>query len=224
MVNGPTLPQILTPDEIADYLKVGSDAVLKELEAGHLRGFKIGSEWRCTDGTLLDYIGRNVNSLLVNSASSRELVCESTSFTEIGEFDYQWPGGSEHFGSGYETTRKFNGRTYTFKIGFTDRLAAGQMRRRVVVWIDNWPLVEFAGSNDYESDGLLASVIKVEGGKQLRPSGKMPDEYKHFHVARYDSVVQGPYASRNLAIIVSKDDLESMLCHAIIRARSKNRI
>ena len=98
------------------------------------------------------------------------------------------------------------------------------MRRRIVVWMDNWPLVEFAGSNNYESDGLLASVIKVEGGKQLRPSAKIPDEYKDFRIARYDSVVQGPYASRNLAVIVSKDDLESMLRHAIIRAALKNRV
>lgn len=224
MVTISSLPQILTPDEIADYLKVSSNAVLKELEGGYLRGFKIGSEWRCTDAALLDYIGKNVNSLLINRGTSKELECEPTSFTGIGEFDYQWPLASEHFENGYETTRKINGRIYTFKIGFTDRKAAGQMRRRVVVWIDNWPLVEFAGSNNYESDELLASVIKVEGGKQLRPSGKMPDEYKDFHIAKYDSIVQGPYASRNLAIIVSKDDLESMLRHAIIRAKLKNRI
>jgi excisionase family DNA binding protein len=224
MVDMAALPQILTPDEIADYLKVGSDAVLKELESGHLRGFRIGSEWRCTDATLLDYVGKNANSSLVNRGSSEKPECEPISFMEIGGFDYQWPGGGEHYQNGYETTREFNGRTYTFRIGFTDRRAAGQMRRRVVVWIDNWPLVEFAGSNNYESDGLLASVIKVEGGKQLRPSGRMPAEYKDFRIARYDSVVQGPYASRNLAVIVSKGDLESMLCHAIIRARLKNRI
>lgn len=224
MVSISNLPQILTSDEIADYLKVSSDAVLKELENGYLRGFKIGSEWRCTDAALLDYIGKNMNSSLINRSGSKTPEYESTSFTEIGEFDYQWPLASEHFENGYETTRKINGRTYTFKIGFTDRQAAGQMRRRVVVWMDNWPLVEFAGSNNYESDGLLASVIKVESGKQLRPSGKMPDGYKDFHIARYDSIVQGPYASRNLAIIVSKDDLESMLRHAIIRAELKNRI
>jgi len=218
------LPQILTPDEIADYLKVSSGVVLKELEDGCLRGFKIGSEWRCTDAALLDYTGKNINSSLINRSGSKEPKYESTSFTEIGEFDYQWPLASEHFENGYETTSKINGRTYTFKIGFTDRQAAGQMRRRVVVWMDNWPLVEFAGSNNYESDGLLASVIKVESGKQLRPSGKMPDEYKNFHIARYDSIVQGPYASRNMAIIVSKDDLELMLHHAIIRAELKNRI
>jgi hypothetical protein len=149
---------------------------------------------------------------------------EATDFIEVGSFDYQWPKDREHFEYGYETTRNVNGRTHTFKIGFTNREAAGQMRRRVVVWMDNWPLVEFAAGNNYKSDGLLASVIKVQGGKQLRPSGKIPEEYKEFHIARYDSIVQGPYASRNMAVIVSKDDLQSMVRHAIIRATWKQLI
>ena len=92
------------------------------------------------------------------------------------------------------------------------------------MWIDNWPLVEFAGGNNYESDELLASVIKVKGGTQLRPSGKIPEEYKNFNIARYDSIVQGRYASRNMAVIVSKDDLESMIRHAVIRATCKELI
>ena len=104
-------------------------------------------------------------------------------------------------------------------------IALGELEgRRIVVWMDNWPLVEFAGGNDYESDGLLASVIKVKSGKQLRASENIPDAYKEFHVARYDSIVQGPYASRNMAIIVHKDDLETMLKHAIIRASWKELI
>ena len=197
---------------------------MKELEDGHLKGFKIRSEWRCTDAALLDYVRENNKLSPINRSESKKPEYASASFTEIGDFDYQWPLTSEHFENGYETTSKINGRIYTFKIGFTNRQAAGKMRRRVVVWMDNWPLVEFAGSNNYESDGLLASVIKVEGGKQLRPSGKIPDEYKDFRIARYDSIVQGPYASRNLAIIVSKDDFESMLRHAIIRAALKNRV
>ena len=59
MVDIANLPQILTPDEIADYLKVSSNIVLKELEDGHLKGFRIRSEWRCTDAALLDYVGEN---------------------------------------------------------------------------------------------------------------------------------------------------------------------
>ena len=215
------LPQVLTPEEIADYLKISRDIIIKELEEGRLRGFKIGTEWRCTDANLSEYINRNHTISMGIASDSQKSRYETTDFAEISPFDYQWPKGKEHFDSGYETTREINGRTHTFKIGFTVRRAVGQIRRRVVVWIDNWPLVEFAAGNNYESDGLLASIIKTQSGKQLRPSGKMPEEYKDFHTARYDSIVQGPYASRNMAIIVSKDDLESMIRHAIIRATLK---
>ncbi len=218
------LPTIMTIGEVADYFKISEDIILKELEQGHLRGFKIGTEWRLTGASLVEFINTNQLSSSLNRLDSAILQYEATGFTEIGPFDYQWPKDKEHFESGYETTRNINGRTHTFKIGVTDRQAAGQMRRRVIVWIDNWPLVEFAGGNNYESDELLASVIKIQGGKQLRPSGKIPEEYKDFRIARYDSIVQGPYASRNMAIIVTKDDLESKIRHAVIRATWKELI
>jgi excisionase family DNA binding protein len=223
-MNKSDLPQVLTPDEVADYLKVSPELVLKELEVGRLRGFKVGSDWRCTDTALIEYIGKNTSASASNQLEDRKSEHEITDFIEIGSFNYQWPLAKEYFENGYETTRTINNREYTFRIGFTDRQAAGQIRRRVVVWMDNWPLVEFAGGNNYGIDGLLASVIKVESGKQLRPSGKIPDEYKDFRLARYDSAVRGPYASRNMAVIVSKDDLETMLRHAIIRAKWKGRI
>lgn len=218
------LPKIMTGEEAADYFKISKDVIMKELEQGHLRGFKIGAEWRFTEANLVEFINRNHPSFPLSQPNSSIFQYEATDFTEIGPFDYQWPKDKEHFESGYETTRSINGRVHTFKIGFTDRQAAGQMRRRVIVWIGNWPLVEFAGGNDYESDGLLASVIKTQSGKQLRPFGKIPEEYKDFRISRYDSIVQGPYASRNMAIIVAKGDLESMIHHAIIRATLKQLI
>lgn len=218
------LPQVLTVEEVAQYLKTNPDTVNKEMEEGRIRAFKVGEEWRCTDTSLMEYISRNGAVSGGSLPANHSLHYEEGSFTEIESFDYDWPKLKEHFEYGYETTRDINGRTHTFRIGFANRQAAGQMRRRVVVWINNWPVVEFAGGNKYESDGLLASVIKVEGGKQLRPSGKIPNDYKAFHVARYDSIVQGPYASRNMAVIVQKDDLESMIRHAIIRATWKELI
>lgn len=212
------LPKIMTIEEVAEYFKVDKDVISREIEQGHLRGFKIGEEWRFTDTNLVEYIGRNHYSPPTEQLSRLTPQYETTGFTEIGPFDYQWPAGEESFEKGYETARTVNGREHMFKIGFTDRYAAGQMRRRVIVWIGNWPVVEFAGGNKYEADGLMASVIKTQGGKQLRPSGKVPEEYKDFRIARYDSIVQGSYASRNMAVIVHKDDLESMIRHAIIRA------
>jgi len=216
-----SLPNILTLEEVAEYLKVDKNVILAEIEKGNLHGFKLGKDWRFTDAGLVEFINRNHPSLSLVPLDSMEMKYETTDFTQIEPFDYQWPKDQEHFENGYETTRTINGRSHTFRIGFTNRQAAGQMRRRVVVWIDNWPLVEFAGGNNYESDELLVGIIKVKGGKQLRPSGKIPGEYKDFHIARYDSIVQGPYASRNMAVIVSKDDLESMIRHALIRAQWK---
>ncbi len=218
------LPKIMTIDEVADYFRINKDVISRELEQGNLRGFKVGAEWRLTDTNLLEFINRNHPSILLAQPDTATLKYEETGFNETGPFDYQWPKDTEHFESGCETTRNINDRTHTFKIGFTYRQAAGQMRRRVIVWLGNWPLVEFAGGNDYESDGLLASVIKTQSGKQLRPSGTIPNEYIDFRTARYNSIVKGPYASRNMAVIVTKDDLESMLRHAIIRASLKNLI
>jgi len=220
------LPHVLTPDEIATYLKVDVEIVLKELDVGNLRGFKIGTEWRSTDTDILQYINNTQNSLVKSKSSSESQINwrDRTDFVEIGPFDYQWPKSKEHFEKGYETTKLIGSRSYTFKIGFANREAAGKMRRRIVVWRDNWPLVEFAGGNSYESDGLLTSIIKLKNGKQLRPSEKIPEEYKDFRIAKYDSIVRGPYASRNMAIVVVKGDLESMLRHAIIRGKWKNLI
>ena len=52
-------------------------------------------------------------------------------------------------------------------MGRFNREAAGQLRKRVIVWLGNRPLVEFAGGNDYDIDDLLASVIKLPGGSQV---------------------------------------------------------
>lgn len=219
-----SLPNIMTLQDVADYLKVGEDVILSELEKGNIQGFKLGTEWRFTDASIMKFVSGNHALLPVTQTGNNELMYESGHFDSIGPFEYQWPRAKEEFENGYETTRNINGRTHTFKIGFTNRYAAGQMRRRVVVWVNNWPVVEFAGGNDYESNGLLASVIKIQSGKQLRPSGRIPEEYKDFRSVRYDSIVQGPYASRNMAIVVSKDDLETMIRHAIIRATWKELI
>lgn len=218
------LPAILTPDQVAEYFKVDRDVVLKELAEGRLKGFKIGTEWRCTDASLLEYINNTMGQSAAMNPYTEVPRYEESTFAEIGPFDYQWPSVKEHFEKGYETTRTINGRSYLFRVGYTNRRVAGRLRRRVVVWIDNWPLVEFAGSNNYESDGLLASIIKDKNGKQIRPGSRIPEEYKNFRIAQYNSIVQGPFASKNMAIVVTKDDLDTMLRHAIIRARWKGRI
>jgi len=219
-----TLPRIWTPKEVADYLKVHEEGVLGELENGALHGFRIANEWRLSDNDLLAYIDSNYSKTPTeeNHEFDAQETEEELEFNKIGDFDFQWPKGIEHFDEGYTVIHTVGGRPTRFRIGFTDREAAGKMRRRAIVWMDERPLVEFAGGNDYESNGLLASVIKLRSNKQLRPYQNMPKEYKGFRVARYDSIVRGPFASRNMAIIVHKNDRKTMLKHAVIRARWKD--
>jgi excisionase family DNA binding protein len=222
-----TLPRILTPEEIAEYMKVNEATITREFELGNLHGFKIGNEWRCSEEDILNYMRGVRNKIETSSPSlANQSVPESSlNIIETGSFDFNWPkkgggGNLEHYDKGYEVTTIINGQEYTFKIGFGNRESAGQKRRRITIWLGNRAVVEFAGSNDYENDGLLAGIIRLKNGKQLTTQ-RIPEEYRSFRVERYSSVVQGPRASTGMAVIVHKDDIKSMLEHAIIRATWK---
>lgn len=219
-----TLPQIKTIEEVAEYLRVDKEIVVREIESGRLHGFKIGQQWRCSDDDLLAYIGE-VGAMA--EAPQIQLAQTKTynqtwNIVETEPFDFSWPkkgGGGyvEHYDRCYQATKVLDGQQYDFKIGFGNREVAGQMRRRVTIWLGYRAVVEFAGSNDYENDGLLAGVIRLRNGKQLSNT-RVPDEYKGFKVGKYNSIVRGPRASKGMAVIVHRDDLRSMLDHAVIRA------
>ena len=225
-----TLPRIFTLGEVAEYLKVDEDMILHEFEAGNLHGFRIGKEWRCSDEDLLIYI-RGIRDRVETSQPTPVKIPLSESTVNIIEaepFDFNWPktgggGYPEHYDKAYEATKMIDGHEYTFKIGFGNRKSSGQERRRVTIWLGNRAVVEFAGSNNYDDDGLLAGIIRLRNGKQLTTQ-RIPDEYKGFKVERYNSVVKGPRASTGMAVIVHQDDLKSMLNHAVIRATWKELI
>jgi excisionase family DNA binding protein len=219
----------MTPSEIAEYLKVSDDVIVRELDAGKLHGFKVGKEWRCSDKDLLTYMGGETIGIEFSypQPQSAENSSHNSSWeiVEIAPFDFKWPkkgggGNVEHYDKGYEATREINGQEYTFKIGFGSRESAGQIRRRITIWLGNRAIVEFAGSNDYENDGLLAGIIRLKNGKQLT-SQKIPEDYRVFRIDRYNSIVRGPRARTAMAVISHKDNLECMLEHAVIRANWK---
>lgn len=218
------LPRIWTLSEVADYLKGSEEVIRSEIEAGRLNGFKVSDEWRCTQLDIQEYI-RKPRSRIENQAQpSPERQENAWSLEETGPFDFRWPkeGGStiQHYEKGYNGTRMVDGQQVVLKVGFSDRKAAGQMRKRVTIWLGSRPLVEFAGSNDYDKDGILASIIRLKNNKQMTYQ-RIPAEYEGFKVQRYNSVVNGPRASTGFAIVVRKDDLTSMLEHALIRAKWK---
>ncbi len=54
----PSLPELLSPGEIANALKVSEGDVLAILESGELAGKKIGSTWRIKRSALNDYLSK----------------------------------------------------------------------------------------------------------------------------------------------------------------------
>jgi excisionase family DNA binding protein len=221
------LPKIWTLKEVAEYLKVTEEVARNEIEAGRLNGFKVGDEWRCTQLDVQAYIRQPRSRMESPSQQSHASHENVWGVEEIGPFDFRWPkkGGSsvEHYEKGYTATKLIEGQQITFKIGFADRRAAGQIRKRVTIWLGSRPLVEFAGSNNYDENGTLASIIRLKNNKQLTYQ-RIPPEYEGFNIQRYNSVVNGRRASTGFAVVVNKDDLTSMLEHALIRARWKGLI
>jgi excisionase family DNA binding protein len=53
--------QYLTPDEIADKLRVDQDTVLRWLKRGELPGYKVGRQWRVTLADYADFLKRRYN-------------------------------------------------------------------------------------------------------------------------------------------------------------------
>ncbi len=47
-----TMPKAYTVDQVAEALNVNPQTVYRMLTRGELRGFKVGTSWRITDGTL----------------------------------------------------------------------------------------------------------------------------------------------------------------------------
>jgi excisionase family DNA binding protein len=55
---GPALPELLSPGDVANALKVSEGDVLAILEAGELAGKKIGSTWRIKRSSLHEYLAK----------------------------------------------------------------------------------------------------------------------------------------------------------------------
>jgi hypothetical protein len=150
-------------------------------------------------------------------------------WARVSGFEYTWPlNVIEAFPEAYRAQVPLGSQVVTVTIGFTDREAVGMKdRRRAVVFIGSpnlVPAVEFSGANDFDKTGLMASVIKLPrrsgGGHQhLRPGQAIPAEYTNgFRLGIYSDVVRGPYAAGSMAVYATKDELDAMARHGLIRA------
>ena len=223
--------KIWTPEEIANMTQTSIADVLAELQSHRLPGFRIGNAWRVSDETFRLFIAGipvNVKSLAQDGPPSASLDLEyKGEWCSRKGFPYTWPDGktTEQYDTAFEIDLVLSDGHHSFRIGYANRKAAGQERRRAVVFLVRGsrliPIVEFAGANDFETTRRLASVIKDRNNRHVRSAQQLPVEYQGMPIAIYSDVVTGPYAARSVAIVVDENEKDLMLRHALIRAHYK---
>jgi excisionase family DNA binding protein len=218
------IPTVYTIEEAAQVLKVSTQAIIDEINAGHLGGFRVGDQWRTTDKNIAEFISRG-GSQEQSKPANRESIFPSTTtaLKKVVGFSYKWPDGTiEKYPEAYEGNVKTDNAQIQVNVGIGERFAAGKNRKRVVVFLDRRPTVEFAGVDDFDTSRLIASVITIRNRKRLKPGQRIPDEYRPFQLVRYNTVITGPRAMSAMGVLAKIDDFATMVSHALIRAKFRN--
>lgn len=218
-----TEEQILTPEQVAEYLMVPLETVMDEIYSGKLQAMQVGSFVRVREYDLAEYKNRAKDFLRTSGApevarDSKKSLLNNLRPTD--SFEHVWPDGKrEHFTEAVEGIVFDGSRERHVKIGFTNRVAAGMNRRRALVLVGRYATVEFVGANNFEQSRVMASVIKDSTGKQIPVGGRVPLEYLDMKIGAYRESVDGPRASANLGVICKADDFTTMVKHALIRTQ-----
>ncbi len=203
--------EVLTVEEAAAYLRVSETAIREEIQSGGLPAFKIGSELRIIRKDFDQFIR---SKMVARAKTKPGGPIAHITFANVKPFTYQWPNKrTEDFDTAYE------GKVGMKKIvvGFTTGTMHGK-RRKSVVFVDRRPLVRFKAADDFDKSGLMVSVIKTIDRKQLRPEDPVPFEYSGFRIEPYRTHIDEPGTSKNMVVVCTQDDLQTMAQHALIRA------
>lgn len=136
------------------------------------------------------------------------------------EYEYRWPDGTVENYDTISYDAVFGDQRHEVMIGFAERRAFGRDRKRVVIFVDGWPEVEFAGADDYDRTGRLVAMIR-------RPDGKFMDindvysEYVGLSVVEHSRCIDRSLGGRDgtAALVVTSDDHKAMIRHAFIQSK-----
>jgi hypothetical protein len=220
--------QAVSVDRLASTWAVSVSDLEQEIVAGRLHAFWVNGHRRIA----LKEVERFVEAQVAQGQAQNH--AQQRGGTETAEgwmialspgasFPHVWPDGMrEEYTEAHEGSASDGTRQVRVRVGLTYRKSAGQDRRRAVVFLDQRPMVEFVGGNEYQDTLLMASVIKNKDDKHIVAPEMVPSEYREFDVRPFRQVVLGPYASHGLAVISRSDDLTAMVRHGLIRAGYKN--
>jgi excisionase family DNA binding protein len=207
--------EVLTPEEIAEFLRVSLKTVEEEIQSGRLPAVQIGSESRV--------LRKDFEQFLRPKAATRRMSLSAPhspiAFNKVAAFTHVWPNTKkEDFDTAFTATVNSPGGSKRVLVGYTNSTMHGK-RRKTVVFVDGRPMVRFKAADNFDSSGLMLSIVKTGDRKQLRPGDPVPPEYAKFQLVSYRDHIDMPYSSKNMALMCKHDDLQTMAEHALIRAQ-----
>jgi len=140
--------------------------------------------------------------------------------------EYLWPSGDTEIYENWIQYRAVSEEGERLvRIGFGTRPAYGQNRKRVVIWIDDYPHAEFLGADDFDVTGDVLSEIKVPGGKGQRTckyrEESVPPRYAGLNVVGLPTRVSGPKLHNAWAVVANIADHKALFALAALRLREK---
>ena len=132
------------------------------------------------------------------------------------KYEHIWPDGSTE--KYYGSLEFVSDEGITVVVAFTSRYVFNRDRRRVVIFFDEYPTVEFNATDDYATTGELLSLIRRRGDRDYYSSDEpTPPEYLGFNTTVYSERIRQSGAYRCIAVVVNIADISSMLQHALIQ-------
>jgi MoxR-like ATPase len=139
-------------------------------------------------------------------------------------FSHRWPGGDrEAFPRAWEAHGTVEGKPVLVRYGLGSRRVFGRDRVHSVVFVNGQPVLEGAGTDDYEDTRFLAAILKLPNGRHAREPQEIPTEYQHVPVRQTADVIQGPPRLRALSIVLPEDDVAGWSRVALTRLALRGR-
>jgi hypothetical protein len=144
------------------------------------------------------------------------------------DYEYTWPNGNrEPFARWVEYRAAAPDGERTVRIGFGHRATYGRDRRRVVVWIDGHPQVEFVGADDFDRSGDVLAELKVPGERGERicryPDEAVPERYAALPIVGLPTRLTGPYLHAAWAVVANIADHRTLAAVAALRRLERRR-
>jgi len=145
-----------------------------------------------------------------------------------GQLTFDWPvAGPEQFERAcrYRVAVR-GGQTTDMMVAFGWRPAFGRTRRRIIAFMTApalWPAVELVATDDYDESRQLLWAVKQPGSnRHYAPLEQPHPDFRPFRLVRFKDHIRAPRSYSSWAVLLSEDDIDSIIKLGLIRATHKH--